>query len=394
MGRAGRYVNSFGARCFEPASLPPDPPISLDPQGQLLLSEADRALARLDGASSTVPDPELFVYAFLRQEAVLSSQIEGTEASLDDLFEAEATETAPGDVQDVVNYLEAMRWGVATLDELPLSLRFLRELHRRLLASGRGAGRNPGEFRDGQNHIGPPGCTIEEATFVPPSVPLMRPALDGLERFLHDRTLPPLIRAALAHAQFETIHPFWDGNGRVGRMLVTFMLMSETVLERPLLYVSLFFKVNKAEYYGRLQAVREEGDWEGWTLFFLRAVRATSRSALGMARRINMLRDETLNHARALGRSDINARFAETLFRTPYVTAATAAELLGATWQTGSNTVARFVDAGVLRQVGRKRRDRLYAFRAYLDLLAQADEEIEGAVRGSAPATVGTVRSA
>lgn len=370
MGRAGNYVQHLGLRCFAPALLPPAPPIELSQELQLLLSQADRSVARLDGASWTVPDPDLFVYAFLRQEALLSSQIEGTEASLDDLFEAEATDAPRGDVGDVINYLDAMDWGCGRLGDLPLSLRFIRELHARLLASGRGASRNPGAFRDGQNHIGPPGCSVENASFVPPSVPLMAPALHNLEAFLHERSLPPLIRAAIAHAQFETIHPFWDGNGRVGRMLATFMLMDETILERPLLYLSLYFKNNKSEYYTRLQAVRDAGDWEGWIEFFLKAVLETSRSALDMVRAINRLREETLDRARGLGRSQNFATLAEHLFRAPYISVSDAATMMQSTFQTGANVIARFEQDGLLIRVRAAKRERLYAFKAYVDLLS------------------------
>ena len=227
VGRSGRYVQCGSYRCFSPASLPPDPPLHFSKELQLELSAADRAVARLDGAASTMPNTDLFVYAFMRQEATLSSQIEGTQASLEDLFEYEALPEAvnrPGDVSEIVNYIAAMNWGLAELPRLPLSKRLVKGLHERLLSSGRGASRGPGSFRQGQNHIGPPGCSIQEATFVPPAVPIMEPALDDWEMYLHSRDLPVLVRCALLHAQFETIHPFWDGNGRVGRMLITCLL--------------------------------------------------------------------------------------------------------------------------------------------------------------------------
>jgi Fic family protein len=222
--RTGSYVSFGSLRCFDPRPLPPDPPIRIDGELAVALSEADRALARLDGATLTLPDPDLFVYAFMRQEAVLSSQIEGTQASLDDLLEFESGAergAVTADVIEVVRYLDATRWALAELPRTPVSLRLIKEMHRRLLSEGRGAERAPGEFRRNQNWIGPPGCSIEEASFVPPAVPLMDRALNELEAFIHssEAVLPPLIRFGLVHSQFETIHPFWDGNGRLGRML-------------------------------------------------------------------------------------------------------------------------------------------------------------------------------
>lgn len=237
------------------------------------MSAADRALARLDGATVNLPNPDLFVYAFMRQEAVLSSQIEGTQASLEDVLQYEAgTAGANDDLTEVINYLNAIKWGLDELKALPVCLRLVKGLHARLLAEGRGSDKSPGEFRQNQNWIGPPGTPIEKATFVPPAVPLMERALADWEKFVaEERGMPPLIKCAVAHAQFETIHPFWDGNGRLGRMIITLLLCSEKVLARPILYLSLFFKKNREEYYRRLQSIRDAGDWEGWVLFFYTA---------------------------------------------------------------------------------------------------------------------------
>lgn len=379
MGRAGSYTSYLGVKCFNPAALPPVPEIDFT-KIQNLLSQADRALARLDGASSTVPNPDLFVYAFMRQEATLSSQIEGTQASLDDLFEREVDEDSLSqfdDVDEIVNYIVALNWGVENLDKLPLSLRMIREMHKRLLASGRGASKNAGEFRDGQNHIGPPGCTIDEATFVPPAVPLMIPALTEWERFLHDGRYPALVKAGLIHAQFETIHPFWDGNGRIGRILLTLMLISEDILARPLLYISLFFKIHKAEYYRRLQAVRDEGDWEGWLEFFLRGVRVTCRSALSAVQRINELRERTLAKAHSLGKSQNYGFVAEALFRNPYTSAKQIAVITGSTSQTGQNIIRKFAEANIISEATGRKRRRIYIFQEYLDLLNAVVQDLE-----------------
>jgi len=382
-GRSGSYVQSGSYRCFNPAPLPPDPPIHYDSQLQLLLSAADRAVARLDGAALTLPNPDLFVYAFMRQEAALSSQIEGTQASLEDLFEYEAIPEAvapQSDVTQIINYIEAMKWGLDAIGRIPLSKRLVQGLHERLLSSGRGAARNPGSFRQGQNHIGPPGYDIHSATFVPPAVPLMEPALDNWERYLHQRDMPVLIRCAIMHAQFETIHPFWGGNGRVGRMLITLKLCEEEILEKPLLYLSLYFKQYRQEYYEALQRVRDDGDWEGWIKFFLFGVRITCKAALDAARRITQLRQKLLDRAQSASRSSNPARLTDALFKRPYITVTQAAELLDATTQGGANVISTLVDIGILNEAGRSGRTRIYAFRPYLDLLHETSDDLGPAI--------------
>lgn len=381
--RAGRYVQFGSYRCFSPAPLPPVPPIEFAGELQLALSAADRAVARLDGAASTLPNPELFVYAFMRQEATLSSQIEGTQASLEDLFEYEALPEAvigQSDVSEIINYIDAMKWGLAELPSLPLSKRLVQGLHLRLLASGRGAARNPGAFRQGQNHIGPPGCSIEDATFVPPAFPIMEQALDEWERYLHNRELPVLVRCALIHAQFETIHPFWDGNGRVGRMLITLKLCEEAVLEKPLLYLSLYFKNYRQEYYDSLQRVRDEGAWEAWLLFFLRGVTLTCKAALDAARRITLLRESLIDAANRSSRSSNASRLTDELFRHPYITISQASKLLGTTNQGGANVVESLVNLGVLHEMRRQGRTRLFAFRPYLNLLHETSDDLGPAI--------------
>jgi Fic family protein len=247
-----------------PAPLPPDPPVTMDSELTKLLSQADRALGRLDGIGSVLPNPDLFVAMYVRQEAVLSSQIEGTQSTLEDVLQFEVDEKAndlPKDVEEVVNYVGAMNYGIKRLDELPLSLRLIREIHSKLLEGVRGQNCTPGEFRKTQNWIGPAGADLVSATYVPPPVPEMMKALDKFEKFLHDESLPVLIHAGLAHAQFESIHPFLDGNGRVGRLLISFLLCERKILHRPLLYLSHYLKLHRAQYYDRLMAVREDGRW-------------------------------------------------------------------------------------------------------------------------------------
>ncbi len=286
--RAGSYVNQLtGYRAFIPAPLPPNPPLRLDSTLQKLLSQADYALGRLDGAVLTLPNPDLFVFMYVRKEAVLSSQIEGTQSSLQNLLAAEARlqdPNTPADVNEVINYVRAMNHGLKRLADLPVSVRLIREIHVELMRGVRGGRLTPGELRTSQNWIGPGGCTLAEATFVPPPPHEVPQALADLERFLHSQDpLPPLIQVGLAHAQFETIHPFLDGNGRIGRLLITFLLVEKKLLSRPVLYLSHYFKRYRSEYYDRLQAVRDRGDWEGWIEFFLRGVAEVSSQATDTA---------------------------------------------------------------------------------------------------------------
>ena len=272
--RAGRYISQLaGYRAFVPKPLAPDPPVRWDPDLVRLLSEADLALGRLDGLARSLPNPDLFVAMYVRREAVLSSQIEWTQSSLDYLLAFEIDTPGmvqPVDLAETINYVKAMNTGIRLLAELPLSGRLIRGIHEELLAGVRGQERQPGQFRTTQNWIGPADCTIETATFIPPSPDDVPVAFGEMERFLHERALPPLVHAGLTHAQFETIHPFLDCNGRVGRLLITLLLVERGVLTRPLLYLSLFLKRNRAEYYDRLGAIRADGDWESWLRFFLR----------------------------------------------------------------------------------------------------------------------------
>jgi Fic family protein len=344
---------------------------------QRLLSEADRALGRLDGATSTLPNPDLFVAMYVRQEAVLSSQIEGTESTLEDVLEFEIDqrqEEHPKDVEEVVNYVRAMNYGLARLRELPLCLRLIREIHSELLEGVRGAQRTPGEFRTSQNWIGPAGCTLTTATFVPPPVPEMHEALDNFEKFLHDDSLPLLIQCGLAHAQFETIHPFLDGNGRVGRLLITFLLVQRGVLERPLLYLSQYLKAHRAEYYDRLMAVRNDGNWEAWLKFFLRGVREVSESATATVRAILEVREA---HRRLLAEGDqgslLALRLLDRLFEQPVTTIRLVEKYLECAYVTAAKLVERFEELGLLREVTGQRRNRRYRYEPYLALFEQTE---------------------
>jgi Fic family protein len=375
--RAGRFVaQPSGFNAFVPAALPPDPPVALDDRLLNLLSAADLALGRLDGIVRVVPDPELFVAMYVRREAVLSSQIEGTQSTLEDLLEVELEPERAGrlgDVGEIVNYVRAMRHGLERLKTLPLSLRLIREIHAELLRDGRGTNAARGEFRRTQNWIGPAGATLATATFVPPPVNDMRAALDDLERFLHreaDRAL--LVDVGLAHAQFETIRPFLDGNGRAGRLLITFLLVHHGVLREPLLYLSHFFKLHRAEYYDRLQAVRVDGDWEGWLRFFLRGVAETAEEATATAERIFGLREH--HRTLVMDRTGANGlKLLSALFRLPVVNVKTVAELLDVTFPTASRVVSAFQELGLLVEVTGQRRSRVYRYEPYLALFTDPE---------------------
>ncbi|MDP2711960.1 MAG: Fic family protein [Solirubrobacteraceae bacterium] len=371
--RAGRFVRQpSGYEAFIPAPLPPDPPVEIDAEMLGLLSRADQALGRLDGIVKVVPDPDFFVGMYVRREAVLSSQIEGTQSSLQDLLEVEADPARKdryADVGDIVNYIAAMRHGLERIESLPLSLRLIREIHGELLRDGRGAHATPGEFRRTQNWIGPSGADLQHATFVPPPVPEMTEALHAFELFLHeDAGRPVLLDVGLAHAQFETIHPFLDGNGRVGRLLITFLLMHRKTLRQPLLYLSYYFKLHRTEYYDRLTDVRRKGDWEGWLRFFLRGVATTSDEATTTAEHIFELREanRTLIINSGLGTSGL--KLLSELFRRPIVNVNNVATRLEIAFPTANRLVARFEELGLVREITGQKRSRLYRYDAYLAL--------------------------
>ncbi len=377
-GRAGTYVlQPGGYRAFLPRPLPPGPPLRMDAALSSLLSEADQAIGRLDGATDVLPNPDLFVFLYVRREAVLSSQIEGTQASLMDVLQFEAHALEPGrpkDVEEVVNYVAAMNHGLKRLKSLPISLRLIREIHGRLLQGVRGADRSPGEFRTSQNWIGPTGSTLANARFVPPPPAEMRDALGALEKFLHsDEPMPVLVRIGLAHAQFETIHPFLDGNGRVGRLLIAFLLCEKRILRRPLLYLSVYFKQNRTEYYDRLQAAREEGDWEKWIAFFLRGVREVAEEATAKAREIVRMREEHRERiSKGLGRATATGlAVLEALFTRPVVTVEHVAEIAGVSFPNANRLVGRLEDLRLLREMTGRKRNRRFVYAPYMDLFEE-----------------------
>jgi Fic family protein len=377
-GQTGSYETSVAGgetvRAFVPHRLPPMPALVLDPDTQRLLDAAMLACGRLDGIASLLPDPDLFLYAYVRREAVLSSQIEGTQSSLSDLLLFELDE-APGvpfdDVVEVSNYVAACELGVQLLaDGLPISTRLLLQVHGRLLARGRGAKQSPGEYRRTQNWIG--GTRPGNAMFVPPPPNQVANCIADLERFIHaqDDSLPLLVRAALVHVQFETIHPFLDGNGRVGRLLIILMLIDAGVLRQPLLYLSLFFKQHRGEYYRLLSLVRETGDWEAWISFFLEGVTETANAAVDAAHRLLALvkRDEARIAALGAGGTGL-ARIYASLRARPVANMAELCTRAGVTFPTASKAIDQLITLGIACEITGKKRARVFAYDGYLAVL-------------------------
>ena len=366
-GRRVRCAGGYWA--YVPAPLPP--PIAWDGGLTAALSSADRAIGRLAGEGRRLPNPHLLIRSFVRREAVLSSRIEGTQATLGELLAAEAGATvdrSPADLREVANYVAALEYGVARLRTLPLSLRLVRELHGKLMRGVRGNVSTPGEFRRTQNWIGPAGWTLAEATFVPPPAAELMQCLGPWEKFLHDDSLPPLIHAALAHSQFEAIHPFIDGNGRVGRLLITLQLVAKGVLPVPLLYLSAFFEATREEYYTRLLAVTEKGEWEEWLAYFLRGVAQQSEDALMRIQRIDdLLREWRERIAKAPSR--LPGKTIEFFAENPFWTVKKLAERLDVAFTTAQRAMDRLERAGIVTLTVEAKRNRVYCARAILEIL-------------------------
>ncbi len=376
MKRSGAYIQqSSGYKAFIPSPLPPDPPIQFGRNLPKLLSQSDRALARLDSLGDILPNVDLFIAMFVRKEAVLSSQIEGTQASLEDLFQYESGQSPEkvNDVDEVVNYIKALNYGMERLDTLPMSNRLIREIHEVLLKGVRGSKKTPGEFKRTQNWIGPPGSTLADASFVPPPSHEATKAMGELEKYLHlDSDFPALINCALIHYQFETIHPFLDGNGRIGRLLITFYLYWKEILHKPLLYLSYFFKKNRQEYYDRLTMVRNSGNYEQWLDFFLRGVTEVSDLAIETAKKILELQT---NHRNLLWQKKMSSPLAvgllEKLFYTPYMSVKNVAEAFSISYQAASLLVNQFEKHGILKEITGKKRDKMYVYKQYIDILSE-----------------------
>lgn len=376
--RAGRLIAApTGYHAFVPRPLPPE--LQWGPQLVGRLSDADRAIGELRGARSLLKNPMLLARPFLSREAVLSSRIEGTQASLADLlfFEASSvTGASPSDVHEVANYFDALDYAFEPGRQLPVSLRLIRELHRILMRGVRGAHLTPGEFRTSQNWIGAPGCTLNEATYVPPPVPQLQEGLHDLERYLHAAdTLPPLVRLGIVHYQFEALHPFLDGNGRVGRLLISLLLGEWHVLDTPLLYLSAFFEQHRQEYYDRLLAVSLRGDWEGWLSYFLEGVRSQALDASRRAQQLAALRDELVARVSKTRSSSSLVPLIDALVSNPVTTVPRAAKVTGLSYQGAQHNINKLVKLGMLTRFTRKQRPQPYVAR---DVLALLDDGIVG----------------
>lgn len=378
-GPTGEYIltSTFGnepVRAFVPRPLPPDPPLIIGDAMRDALDRALLALGRLDGISALLPDTRLFLYMYVRKEAVLSSQIEGTQSSLSDLLLFEIKE-APGvplnDVVEVSNYVAALEHGLSRCKEgFPLSNRLIREIHEVLLREGRGSEKSPGEFRRSQTWIG--GTRPGNAIFVPPPPDRVPDAMSALELFLHGKPerSPLLIKAAFAHAQFETIHPFLDGNGRVGRLLLPLLLCLEGVLTEPLLYLSLYFKAHRDRYYQLLNSVRIEGEWEAWVQFFLEGVREMAENAVSTARRLAEMVSRDRSHIQQLGRVAGSAlQVHQSLQARPITTLTSLVNETNLTMPTITKAVQALVDEGIVNEITGRRRGRIYSYREYMDIM-------------------------
>ena len=367
---SGKLVRSTGGYwAFVPGHLPPK--LEWDDAMVSVMSKADIALGTLSGLGETLPNPHLLIYPFIRREAVLSSRIEGTQSSLSDLLLFEATQVEKrGDVREVQNYVRAMEYGLKRLNELPLSLRFIRELHGVLMEGVRGEHATPGEFRQSQNWIGSPGATLNEATFVPPPVPEMQECLNQLEKFLHAETrLPPLVEAALVHYQFEAIHPFLDGNGRIGRLLVTLLLCQRNILSKPLLYLSAFFEQHRQDYYELLLKVSSTGAWREWIEFFLRAATEQSVDAVLRSRRLQELQRSYIQLARDKHFPPTAVQLVEFVLMKPVLSAKTAQEFLKVTYPGARKAIKILLETGILTEITGRKRDKAYAANEVLKVL-------------------------
>ncbi len=374
--RSGRQITqTTGYKAFIPNPLPPTPPIQIEGEIQHLLTSANIAIGKMDTMGYLAPNLDHIIAMYVRKEALLSSQIEGTQASLEDIFEYESQIPLKNinDIEEVVNYIKALNHGINRLAEFPMSIRLIKEIHEILLEGARGKEKTPGEFRKSQNWIGPPGSTLATASFIPPPPKEAMDAVGELELFLHkDSDFPLLINCALVHYQFETIHPFLDGNGRLGRLLITFYLYWKGALQYPLLYLSYYLKIHRQEYYDRLNLVREKGDYEQWIIFFLKGIIWTSESALQTIKNLLRLQED---HKKRLISKKLSTPYAiallDYLFEKPHLTINDVANHLKISYQGAKALVEQFVAAEILKEITGKRRDKRYSYWEYLAFLSE-----------------------
>lgn len=377
MSRAGEYVSNMQGemayRSFYPAPLPPDPGLEINDELLKLIVNTNRILQQLDSVAQLIPSTELFVSMYVRKEALISSQIEGTQCTLEDVLDPEIDISTNLDVADVVNYVKATQYALERRSSLPLCNRLLREIHQVLMEGVRGQEKNPGEFRRSQNWIGPAGCTLRDARYVPPNVEDMQAAMSQLEWYINESSsYDPLVQAALIHYQFETIHPFLDGNGRIGRLLILLYLMDRQLLHKPVLYVSYFLKKNQIEYYDRISEVRRSGNYEQWVKFFLEAVSAAASDAVASIEKLSQLHDQNIAILPKTNRSTDNVRILfDYLEEHPIVDITRTAAALSLSYNTVSSSVKKLMELGILRETTNAARNRVFAYEQYLAILRE-----------------------
>lgn len=375
MNRAGKCVDNLTGEAtyqsFKPNPLPPVPEILLDEEIVKLVVDANRQLAKLDTASQLISNADLFISMYVRKEALISSQIEGTQCTLDDVLDPEVDMNANLDVSDVVNYVKATQYAIQRLENLPLCCRLMKEVHEKLMEGVRGQDKIPGEFRHSQNWIGPANCSLKDARYIPPNVQDMEEAMFDLERYMNENVeYDPLIRAALIHYQFETIHPFLDGNGRIGRLLILLYLMEQKVLSKPVIYISYFLKKNQVEYYDRISEVRRSGNFEQWIKFFLEAVSKAATDSLESIRQLSILHDKNIARLPISNRKKDNLRAVfEYIEQYPIIDIKKTAKELGISYNTAATVVKKLVELGILQETTNKARNRVFAYEEYLDIL-------------------------
>ena len=377
MNRAGKYIENMTGeamyKSFQPSALPPEPPLEINERLLKMLVEANRQLAQLDTASQLIPDIDLFVSMYVRKEALMSSQIEGTQCTLEDILDPQLDASANADVSEVINYVKAERFALKRLETLPICSRLLRETHAVLMEGVRGQEKNPGEFRRSQNWIGPAGSSLKNARYIPPNVEDMEIAMSDLEKYINESDkYDPLIQAALIHYQFETIHPFLDGNGRIGRLLILLYLMEKKLLSKPVIYVSYFLKMNQIEYYDRISEVRRNGNYEQWVGFFLEAVGSAAEDALESVGKLSALHEKNISRLPKSNRRKDNVReLFDYLEQHPIIEIKQTAAALGLSYNTVSAAVKKLMELGILKETTNAARNRVFAYEKYLEILKQ-----------------------
>lgn len=375
MKRAGIYVDNLNGEAtyqsFKPNPLPPIPEIEMDGEIVKLLVDANKQLVKLDTASQLISNADLFISMYVRKEALISSQIEGTQCTLDDVLDPEVEANANLDVSDVINYVKATQYALKRLERLPLCCRLIREIHEVLMENVRGQDKTPGEFRHSQNWIGPANCSLKDARYIPPNVEDMQTAMSDLEKYINENVdYDPLIRAALIHYQFETIHPFLNGNGRIGRLLILLYLMEQKLIEKPVIYISYFLKKNQIEYYDRISEVRRTGNFEQWIRFFLEAVSKAASDSLEAIRQLSVLHDTNVEKLPKTTRSKDNLRAVfDYIEQYPIIDIKRTAKELEVSYNTVAAAVRKLVELGILQETTNAARNRVFAYEEYLAIL-------------------------